>query len=129
EFYMEKSTSYMSSFDGPHLYVEGAFGVGFLLFGLETNSNDFLWSHFSSPDKNGIISKTKTGKFPQAPVEKGGGVLRYCSFPALNNGFGIVMANTTITKVNNNTKNIKPNQPPVSIYASLIYPGEDDNNE
>ncbi|CAJ0758533.1 11284_t:CDS:10 [Entrophospora sp. SA101] len=129
EFYMEKSTSYMGSFDGPHLYIEGAFGVGFLLFGLETNSNDFLWSHFSSPDKNGKISKTKTGKFPQAPIEKGDVILRFAYFPALNNGFGLVMANTTITEVNNNTKNTKPNQPPISIYASLIYPGEDDNNE
>ncbi|CAJ0868224.1 10516_t:CDS:10, partial [Entrophospora sp. SA101] len=129
EFYMERSTSHMGSFDGPHLYVEGAFGVGFLSFGLETDSNDFLWNCFSSPDKNGIISKIKTGKFSQAPIEKGDVVLYPYGFPALNNGFGLVIANTTITEVNNNTKNIKPNQPPISIYASLIYPGEDDNNE
>ncbi|CAJ0758683.1 22114_t:CDS:10, partial [Entrophospora sp. SA101] len=126
EFYMERSTSHMGSFDGPHLYVEGAFGVGFLSFGLETDSNDFLWNCFN---KNGIISKIKTGKFSQAPIEKGDVVLYPYGFPALNNGFGLVIANTTITEVNNNTKNIKPNQPPISIYASLIYPGEDDNNE
>ncbi|CAH1771210.1 2839_t:CDS:2, partial [Entrophospora sp. SA101] len=119
EFYMERSTSHMGSFDGPHLYVEGAFGVGFLSFGLETDSNDFLWNCFN---KNGIISKIKTGKFSQAPIEKGDVVLYPYGFPALNNGFGLVIANTTITEVNNNTKNIKPNQPPISIYASLIYP-------
>ncbi|CAJ0745222.1 12874_t:CDS:2, partial [Entrophospora sp. SA101] len=74
-------------------------------------------------NENGEITKLKTGTIVQAPLKDGNYLLVIC-FQALNNGFGIVIANTTITKNNNSTKIDKPNQPSTSIYVSLIYPNE-----
>ena len=47
-----------------------------------------------------------------------GKILGYSVFP-LNNGYGIIIANTTII---NDTKKKDPNQQAISIYTTLIYP-------
>ncbi|CAJ0845314.1 2276_t:CDS:2, partial [Entrophospora sp. SA101] len=74
-------------------------------------------------NENGEITKLKTGTIVQALLEDENYLSIDC-FPALNNGFGIAIANTTITKNNNSAKNHKPNQPSTFIYVSLIYPNE-----
>ncbi|CAJ0841764.1 14638_t:CDS:10 [Entrophospora sp. SA101] len=120
KFYIDKSSSINGIPDGPCMLTEnGNFDGEFLMSNFKTNSNDYQWIHFK-------ITKLKTGIITQAPIEYGDVILYSSHFPALDSGFGLVIANTTITENNNSTKNIKPNQPPISIYVSLIYPNKDE---
>ncbi|CAJ0756698.1 11286_t:CDS:10 [Entrophospora sp. SA101] len=108
KFYIDKSSSINGIPDGPCMLTEnGNFDGEFLMSNFKTNSNDYQWIHFT-------------------PIEYGDVILYSSHFPALDSGFGLVIANTTITENNNSTKNIKPNQPPISIYVSLIYPNKDE---
>ncbi|CAJ0880955.1 6464_t:CDS:2, partial [Entrophospora sp. SA101] len=96
--------------DGPCTFAEnGNFDGEFLMSNFKTNSNDYQWIHFT---------KLKTGIITQAPFEYGNTILYFSHFPILDGA--------TITENNNSTKNIKPNQPPISIYVSLIYPDKDE---
>ncbi|CAJ0827226.1 3425_t:CDS:10, partial [Entrophospora sp. SA101] len=101
---------------GETSFYEGVYGHPYNFTENEGINDGFL-------NENGEITKLKTGTIVQAPLKDGNYLLVIC-FQALNNGFGIVIANTTITKNNNSTKIDKPNQPSTSIYVSLIYPNE-----
>ncbi|CAJ0855677.1 3147_t:CDS:2, partial [Entrophospora sp. SA101] len=115
---------YEGVYGHPYNFTENeGINDGFLLINTKTDSNDLQWIYFNLPNENGEITKLKTGTIVQAPLKDGNYLLVIC-FQALNNGFGIVIANTTITKNNNSTKIDKPNQPSTSIYVSLIYPNE-----
>ncbi|CAJ0753993.1 7559_t:CDS:10, partial [Entrophospora sp. SA101] len=110
EFYIDKSSSINGVPDGPCTFAEnGNFDGEFLMSNFKTNSNDYQWIHFT---------KLKTGIITQAPFEYGNTILYFSHFPILDGA--------TITENNNSTKNIKPNQPPISIYVSLIYPDKDE---
>ena len=63
----------------------------------------------------------KTGVIPQAPLGYGS-LIGVVSFPALDSGYGFIIANSTITT---NTKNVTSNQLPMTIYISLTYPNKD----